>query len=126
MNTYVSIGTKIVFLALLFYSLGIFKEQKGKHTTNAVLLFFTLGIITDITATVFMILGSKNGAFTLHGILGYSSLTGMLIDAILLWRHRLVKGADVQVSDGLHKYSRYAYTWWVLAFITGALLVLLK
>jgi len=126
MNAYVSIGTKIVFFALLFYSLGIFKEQKGKHTTNPVLIFITLGIITDITATIFMILGSGNGAFTLHGVLGYSSLTGMLIDAILLWRHRLTKGADVEVTVGLHKYSRYAYIWWVLAFITGALLVLVK
>ena len=72
-----------------------------------------------------MILGSSNGAFTLHGALGYSSLTGMLIDAILLWRHRLTKGANTEVTDGLHKYSRYAYIWWVLAFITGAMLVML-
>ncbi len=126
MNESLIIGTRLVVFALLFYSIGIFTEQKKKHVTNIVLIFITLGIITDITATVFMIIGSDNSAFTLHGLLGYSSLLAMLIDAILLWRHRLSEGAEAEVPNGLHKYSRYAYTWWLLAFITGALLVFLK
>jgi heme A synthase len=126
MNVYVSIGTKIVFIALLFYSIGIFTEQKKKHVTNIVLSFITLGIVFDITATTFMIIGSSNEIFTLHGVLGYSSLTAMFIDAVLLWRYRLKNGADTQVNKGLHLYSRIAYIWWVLAFITGGALVMLK
>ena len=92
MNVYVNIGTKIVFLALLFYSVGIFTEQKKKHVTNIVLGFITLGIIFDITATTFMIIGSSNEMFTVHDVLGYSSLTAMMFDAVLLWRYRLIKG----------------------------------
>lgn len=126
MNVYVSIGTKIVFLALLFYSIGIFTEQKKKHVTNMVLVFITLGIITDITATIFMIIGSSNQIFTIHGVLGYSSLTAMLLDAALLWRYRITKDVETQVTKGLHIYSRIAYIWWVLAFITGGTLVMLK
>ena len=126
MNVYVSIGTKIVFIALLFYSIGIFTEQKKKHVTNIVLSFITLGIVFDITATTFMIIGSSNEIFTLHGVLGYSSLTAMFIDAVLLWRYRLKNGVDTQVNNGLHLYSRIAYIWWVLAFITGGALVMLK
>lgn len=119
MNLFLSIGTKIVVLALVAYSVAIFTEQRKRHVTNRVLLFLTAGVLLDITATAFMIAGSSNTPFTLHGILGYSSLLAMLIDASLLWRYRLAHGNDTPVARGLHLYSRLAYIWWVLAFITG-------
>lgn len=125
MNQLVMIGSLIVFFALLFYSIGIFTEQKHKKVVPRVLLFLTLGIVFDIIATAFMIAGSSKGLFTLHGIIGYSSLLGMLIDNILIWRLRLTNGMGAGVPDAIHSYSRYAYFWWVIAFITGGLLVLI-
>ena len=124
MNLYISYGTKIVVFALIAYSVAIITEQKIHRISNKVLSFLTLGIILDVTATTFMIIGSENSAFTLHGIIGYSSLTAMLIDTVLIWKHRLKSGALVDVSRNLHLYSRYAYIWWIVAFITGGLLVL--
>jgi hypothetical protein len=91
-----------------------------------VLIFLTLGIIADIIATAFMIAGSSRGFFTLHGVIGYSSLVGMLIENILIWRIRLGSGIGAAVPEIIHRYSRYAYYWWVIAFITGGLLVLLS
>jgi hypothetical protein len=123
MNKLVMVGSTIVFFALLFYSIGIFTEQKHKKILSRVLLFLTLGIIFDINATAFMIAGSSKGLFTLHGIIGYSSLLGMMIDNILIWKLRLKNGINTVVPDSIHKYSRYAYIWWVVAFITGGLLV---
>ena len=120
------IGSLIVLFALVFYSIGIFTEQKHKRVIPRVLTFLTLGIIFDITATAFMIAGSSKGLLTLHGIIGYSSLLGMLIENILIWRIRLKNGPGVVVPDGIHSYSRYAYIWWVTAFITGGLLVILS
>jgi len=117
------VGSAIVFFALLFYSIGIFTEQKQKKVVSRVLWFLTLGIIFDITATCFMIAGSSKGLFTFHGIIGYSSLLGMLIENILIWRLRIGNGPGAVVPDAIHKYSRYAYYWWVVAFITGGLLV---
>lgn len=126
MNMLLVAGTRIVILALIFYSIAIITEQRKRLINNTVLVFITLGIIFDILATVFMIMGSGNTPFTLHGILGYSSLTAMLIDTILIWQHRFKHGRNTTVKTGLHSYSRYAYIWWLLAFITGALLVFLK
>jgi len=117
------VGTSIVFLALLFYSVGILTEQKHKRVLPRVLTFLTLGIIFDIIATAFMIAGSSKGLLTFHGILGYSALLAMLIDNILIWRLRFKNGIGVVVSYAVHTYSRYAYFWWVIAFITGGLLV---
>jgi len=125
MKIYSMIGSFVVIFALVFYTIGYAKEQKKKLVTSRVLLFYTLGVIFDISATTLMILGSSKG-FTFHGFIGYSSLLGMCIDTFLLWRHNKKKGPDEMVSRGLNIYSRVAYIWWVVAFITGGLLVALR
>jgi len=116
----------IVTLALISYSIAILTEQKKKLVINRVLVFLTLGVVLDISATIMMIIVSENSPFTIHGILGYSSLSLMLIDAILLWRFRIRRGAGEVVSRGVHLYSRIAYIWWVLAYITGTMMVMMK
>jgi len=120
------IGATIVIFALISYSIAIITEQRSKLVTKFVLQFLTTGVILDIIATTFMIIGSSNGPFTLHGVLGYSSLTAMLIDTILIWRFYKLHGSEVKVVRSLHTYTRIAYIWWVAAFITGLLLVVFR
>lgn len=126
MNPLIQTGTTIVIFALLSYSIAIISEQRKGILTKKILIFLSLGVLLDITATAFMILGSSKGGFTLHGFIGYSSLLGMTIDAILMWRLKFKSGFNSGVPKSLHLYSRYAYLWWVLAFITGGLLVALR
>src|ERR1035437_4663419 len=126
MKIYAMIGSFVVIIALTLYSIGFAKEQRKKMVTSRILLFYTLGVLFDISATTLMILGSTKGLLTLHGFIGYSSLLGMGIDTILLWRYNRKNGAEVKVSKSLNIYSRVAYIWWVLAFITGGLLVALR
>jgi len=126
MNTYSMVGASIVIFALLSYSLSIITEQRKKLVTSFVLRFLTIGIVLDITATIFMIIGSTKSPFSLHGILGYSSLAAMLIDTILIWRFHLATKPGTIVPKGLHLYSRLAYAWWVIAFITGLMLVVFR
>ncbi len=126
MKTILIVGATIVNLALIFYSIGIITEQVRHTISKRVLVFVSAGLVFDITATILMIIGSENSAFTAHGLLGYSSLTGMLIDAVLLWRLRLKNGLNTRVPKGLHWYTRIAYVWWLAAYITGALIVILK
>jgi len=117
------IGSVIVTIALVFYSIGFAKEQRRQLVSSRVLLFYTIGITLDITATILMIIGSSRGMLTVHGFIGYSSLLGMLTDTFLLWRHNLKKGTEKGVSNRLNLYSRIAYIWWIIAYITGGLLV---
>jgi hypothetical protein len=126
MNPLVRIGTTIVIFALASYSIAIITEQRKKILRRRILVFLTLGVALDITATIFMILGSSKGGLTLHGIIGYSSLLGMFIDAVLIWQLKIKKGSYSPVPDNIHIYSRYAYIWWVIAFITGGVLVALR
>lgn len=126
MNPLLKTGTIIVVFALASYSIAIFTEQRKKILRRRILVFLTLGVALDITATIFMILGSSKGFFTLHGIIGYSSLAGMFIDAVMIWRLKMKNGSYCPIPDKIHIYSRYAYIWWVIAFITGGLLIALR
>lgn len=118
-------GTAIVHLALICYTIGIFTEQRQRRVTGRVVTFLTAGVIFDLVATGCMIAGSSSGPFTAHGLLGFSSLAAMLVETGLAWRHRLRQG-EAEVPTWLHRYSRIAYSWWVVAYITGAFLVMTK
>jgi hypothetical protein len=126
MNPLSRTGATIVVFALASYTVAVIAEQRRRHVTPRVLFFLTLGVLLDVTATVFMILGSSKGAFTLHGALGYSSLAAMIIDTALMWRLARLGPLDNPVPRGLHLYTRVAYLWWVAAFITGGLLVAMR
>jgi uncharacterized repeat protein (TIGR03987 family) len=125
MSSVLIAGTLIVNLALVFYTLGIVSEQRSHRITQRVLIFLSVGVVFDIIATGCMIAGSPRGPFTAHGLLGYSSLTAMLLETSFAWRHRMREG-EATVPEWLHRYSRLAYSWWVIAYITGALLVMAR
>lgn len=126
MNPISMTGAFIVTLALLSYGIGSISLQRFKMVSPGVLWFLTLGVVLDITATIFMIIGSQNTPFTLHGFLGYSALLGMLIDVIFIWRVYSKDKLNATIGKKLQIYSRIAYGWWVIAYITGSLLVILK
>ena len=123
MNPTVLTGTIIVQLALLSYTVGVISEQRHRRVSAFALNFLRCGVVLDILATGFMIAGSSKGPFTTHGLLGFSSLAAMILETSLAWRHRSRNG-DAEVSPWLHLYSRVAYTWWIVAYITGAILVM--
>ena len=122
MNTLLIIGTIIVTGALIFYSIAVWSEQRQKVLTPFILTTLTIGICLDVTATAFMIAGSRNIPFTFHGVLGYSALSAMLVDTVLTWRFWRSEKVHQPVTRGLHLYTRFAYSWWVLAYLAGGLI----
>jgi EamA domain-containing membrane protein RarD len=111
----------VVTFALAFYSIAVITEQRKSMVTKRVLFFLTGGVLLDISSTSLMIAGSTNVPLTVHGCIGYSALTVMLIDAVLIWRHR-VKNGESDISGKLHFYTRLGYGWWVIAYIVGAIM----
>ncbi len=125
MNSTLRAAILIVNLALACYTVGTVLQQRQRRATRGVVRWLTAGVIFDVIATLGMIFGTDRSLWTLHGVLGYSALTVMVIDTVRIWRHRLGYG-EAEVPRGLHLYSRYAYAWWVVAYITGAALVMLS
>ena len=119
-------GISIVNLALISYSIAIYLQNKSRLFSRRVMTFLTIGVSFDIIATVCMVIGSSEGAMTLHGIIGYTSLAGMLTDTILSYRNVSRNGINSPVSKQFHTGSKSAYLYWVLAYITGALIIALR
>lgn len=126
MNPLSIVGAFIITLALLSYGIGSIAIQRFKIITPGVLTFLTLGVLLDIVAVTFMIIGSTKGVFTKHGILGYTATLTMVIDLFLIWRFYLENGFDKTIHKALLTYSKFAYAWWLIAYFTGSLLVIWK
>lgn len=122
MNPILIAGTATVTCALIAYSLFVFTKPKTGLLTPWVLTILSIGLLLDITATILMILGSRNIPITPHGILGYSALAAMLAETIFIWRHWLRKRNTEPLLKRLRTYTWIAYSWWVLAFIIGGML----
>jgi hypothetical protein len=114
----------VVTFALISYSVAVITEQKKSVVTKQILCFLTGGVLLDISSTVLMIVGSTNIPLTVHGCIGYSALLAMLIDAILVWKHWINNGLNT-IPRRLHLYTRIAYSWWVIAYIVGAVMSVL-
>ena len=121
MNSLIIIAIIVVTCALISYSVAVIAEQKKSAVTKRILFFLTAGVMLDISSTALMIAGSTNIPLTLHGIIGYTALLGMLIDAILIWKH-WVRNAGSEIPRGLHLYTRVAFGWWVIVYIIGTVI----
>lgn len=126
MNSLSIVGAFIITLALLSYGIGSIAIQRFKIVTPGVLIFLTLGVFLDFLAVTLMIIGSSNGAFTPHGILGYTAMLTMIINLILIYYWFFKHGYDSIISKLILEYSKIAYAWWLIAYITGSLLVIWK
>ncbi len=120
------VGIFFVHFALIFYTLFIIFEGKKKRATNTILLFITFAVMFDITATACMMIGTTRTYFTFHGILGYIGLLLMLIDFVLLLKYRIKYGVETLISKPLYLYSKIAYYWWLMAFITGVIVSIFR
>jgi len=120
------IGAFLITFALLSYGVGSISLQRFREVSRGVLGFLSVGIVLDLVAITCMIIGSRNTPFTLHGLLGYSAFIVMLVDVILVWRVYLKEGLNARINRNLHLFAKLAYLWWVIAYITGSLLIILK
>ena len=63
---------------------------------------------------------------TIHGIIGFTAFLVMAVDFGWLLCFYKKHGIETRISKALFWYSSVAYGWWVLAYLIGILLVILK
>jgi hypothetical protein len=125
MNPTLLAGIYIVNLALISYTTAIIIQRRKKLMTRNVLTFLTLGIIFDITSTICMIIGAGH-FITVHGVIGYTSLAGMVADTIFSYSLVRKKGINAAVSVLFNRWSGIAWLYWIVAYITGVIIVAVK
>ena len=120
------VGVIFIHIALVLYSIFIYKERKYRRATNGVVGFITAAVLFDISATICMMLGTVENWLTLHGVLGYTAVVVMITDAFFIWKHRIKHGTEVPFSDTLNRNSKLGYILWLVAFGTGELLAVIN
>jgi EamA domain-containing membrane protein RarD len=123
MNTALMRAVIVVTFALICYSFAVVTEQRNQLISEKVLAFLTAGVLLDVSSTTLMIIGSRRIPITVHGFIGYSALTVMLIDTVLIWRF-WGRNGKAHVTRNLNLYTRFAYSWWVIAYIAGAIIAM--
>jgi len=123
MNPILMTGVSIVFMALSAYTVAFVAQLRSHSPRRLLRISLTVGVGLDLTATSFMIAGSRNFHLTFHGLWGYSALALMALDMVLVWRRYRASPADA-IPLGLRRYSVFAYAWWVLAFFAGIFVAL--
>ncbi len=126
MSPILTAGVSIVNLALLSYTISIIILIRKKNIGKSYLSFLTIGVLFDITATICMIIASGNKGITFHGLLGYSALLGMIIDLFLSYRFSIKSVTKQTVNPAFKTATILIYTYWIVAFITGAIIVMIK
>lgn len=124
MNILSLIGASIITLSFLSYGIGSISLQRFKVLSLGVLVFISLGVFLDIVAITFMIAGSSMSKLSVHSILGFSAIFMMLVNLFLILRLYAHKGMHAKISRSMVNFSRIAYAWWIIAYLTGSLLVL--
>ncbi|HKL32491.1 MAG TPA: hypothetical protein VJ919_08160 [Tangfeifania sp.] len=117
-------GAFVITFSLLSYGIGSISLQRFKVVSSHVLVFLTIGVVLDVVAATLMIIGSAHTPFSLHGFIGLSAIAVMIADVILLWRVFNKYGSDTTVPKPLLLYSKLAYLWWIIAYLTGSVLVI--
>jgi len=123
MNSILIVGMIVVNLALFFYTIGSVAVYRRRKVSAFVLWTLSLGLFFDAFATACMICGSSQGGITLHGLVGYSALMAMGADVSSLFKLKKNLGLETELPRKVFLYSMCAYAWWIIAYVTGALIV---
>ena len=122
LNPFLIAGIILVNLALVLYAAGLVLELRRGRINRTLVALFASGVAADISATALMIIGSHRIPITLHGVLGYTALLGMIANLVMLVRSMRTEDGDV-LPRRLRIVSSCCFLWWVIVYIAGALLV---
>ncbi len=120
------IGAFLITFALLLFGYGINLLQRFKLVSRGVLWFVFGGLVLDAAAIICMIEDLSDIPLTIHGVIGFVAFLAMAIDFGWLLYFYKKHGVEIRISKALFWYSFVAHGWWVLAYLIGILLVILK
>jgi hypothetical protein len=121
MNRFLYLGMTFATIALVLYSLFFWRNRKTALIKAREGFIQIAGLFFDITATLLMIIGSKNIPLTIHGMIGYSALLAMVVETIIVVN--LVR-VNKEKSAPIGRYGYIAYFWWIIAYVAGGLIAM--
>jgi uncharacterized repeat protein (TIGR03987 family) len=111
-----------MFVAVTFYTVGVWGEKRAGRLTPRFLSFFWLGFVFDTAGTTAMSLIAGSFSFNVHGITGALAIVLMLAHA--LWASAALARRDEKAMTGFHRYSIVVWAIWLVPFFTGMVLAM--
>jgi uncharacterized repeat protein (TIGR03987 family) len=113
-------AVRFIVAALIFYTIGVWSERLAGRLKAWHLVFFWLGLATDMAGTTLMgkIAGGINLNF--HGITGLVAITLMLVHT--LWATVVLLRQVERAIVSFHKFSVFVWTVWLVPFVSGVIL----
>lgn len=115
-----------ISLALVFYTIGVWREHKEKILKKIHILFFGLGLIFDTTGTVIMSLIAREEAnlstwtYYVHSFTG--ALAIMLMAIHLLWAIYVIIKGTAKAKEKFHRFSVFVWGFWLIPYLVGAII----
>lgn len=113
-----------MILALICYSIGVWGERISGRLKKSNLIFFWIGFVFDTTGTTIMSIMSEKFQFDIHGVTGLLAILLMLFHAI--WATIVLVNNNDKLISKFHKFSLVVWIIWLIPFITGMLLNMMK
>jgi uncharacterized repeat protein (TIGR03987 family) len=111
-----------ITLALVFYTLGVFKEHKAKKLTSSHLFLFLAGLAFDTSGTLTMSSIANDsaevvGGINWHAITGFAAIALMAFHAI--WAIIVLLKKDEKSQENFHKFSLIVWLIWLVPYVSG-------
>ncbi|MED1788371.1 HsmA family protein [Brevibacillus laterosporus] len=107
-------------LALVLYTIGVWRERRSGELEVKHLAFFGFGLVCDTIGTTFMKFLADNSRLDMHGITGLLALLLMLFHTIwacfVLWKKK------ENQRKQFHKFSLLVWILWVVPYFIGVAL----
>jgi uncharacterized repeat protein (TIGR03987 family) len=113
----VLIGIFAIIIALVLYSIGVWRCMRAKSMQPRSLSFLWAGFVFDVLATAMMVLQAGGLQNDLHTILALVAMFGMLAAALLgTWAYRQ---GQTKLSSLVARWVLAPWAVWAFVFVWG-------
>lgn len=112
-------------LAFVFYTIGVWSEKRQGILKFWHVVVFCIGLLFDTLGTTLMgrIAGSMFSV-SFHGITGLSALLLMIFH--VFWAILVLAGNNQKMKSEFHRFSIVVWTIWLIPFLSGAIMGMLR
>lgn len=114
-----------ISVACIFYTVGVWSEKISGTLKKWHLALFWAGLVFDTTGTTLMgKLANDTLSVNFHSITGITAISLMLIHAV--WATIVLRQNRAEQKAGFHKFSIFVWVLWMIPFLSGMALGMMK
>jgi uncharacterized repeat protein (TIGR03987 family) len=113
-----------ILLAALLYTIAVFSERASRVLKPWHLALFWLGLVFDTAGTTLMSDIAGGWKPDIHGIIGAIAVVLMLVHAI--WATVALVLKRERTLRNFHRFSIHVWALWMVAFVSGIVLVAMR